>query len=66
MKKLMQLNVSQTKRITDGDLGARPPAAGGYGQFFENLCNLLEKVGILMPFGSHFARFSSDLKELNF
>ena len=28
--------------------------------------NFLEKVAIVMPFGSHFARFQSHLKELNF
>ena len=52
VKKLMQLN-----RITDGGLRAGPPAVGGYMQLFENLYNFLEKIAILKPFGSHFARF---------
>ena len=46
-----------THAITDGGLGAGHQAAGGYGKFFKNFCNFLEKIAILMPFGSHFARF---------
>ena len=67
MSKLVQL-----KRITNvawggapaaggyGSLGAKHPAAG---QFF---VSFLKKMAILMPFGSHFARFQSHLKEQNF
>ena len=38
VKKLMYL-----KRITVGDLGARPPAAGGYGDVWKIFCNFFEK-----------------------
>ena len=54
-------------------MGAEPPAAGGFGslegkhpaagQFFESF---LKKIAILMPFGSHFERFQSHLKQQNF
>ena len=63
----------QLKRVSRRGLGAEPPAAGGYGsleakhphagQFF---VSFWEKMAILMPFGSHFARFHSYLKEQNF
>ena len=35
----------ELKRITDGGLGAEPPAAGSYGGL-----NFVEKKAILMPF----------------
>ena len=41
-------------------MGAEPQAAG---QFF---VIILEKMAILMRFGSHFARFQSHLKEQSF
>ena len=54
-------------------LGAKPPVAGDYGslgtkhpaagRYFESFW---KKMPILMPFGSHFARFQSHLKEQNF
>ena len=44
------------KRITDGVLGAKLPAAG---RFFE-------KQAILSAIGSHSARVQSHLKQLNF
>ena len=56
MSKLVQL-----KHVTGGGgMEAEPPAAG---QFF---VIFLEKMAILMQFGSHFARFQSHLKEQNF
>ena len=61
----------QPKRVTDG--GAEPLAAESYGslgakhpaaeRFF---VSVWEKMAILMPFGSHFVRFQSHLKEQNF
>ena len=64
MSKLVQL-----KR----GLGAEPPAAGGYGSLGAKhpaagqfLVSFLKKMAVLMPFGSHFARFQSHLKEQNF
>ena len=60
------------KRITDGGLGAEPPAAGGYGglgakppaagQFLLSFW----KKSYLNPIGSHFARVQSHFKELDF
>ena len=41
-------------------MGAEPPAAG---RFF---VSFWKKMAILMPFGLHFARFQSNLKEQNF
>ena len=46
---------SVLKRITDGGLGAEPPAAGGYGGLGQspkplgNFCKFLEKKAILIP-----------------
>ena len=42
VKKQMQL-----KRITDRGVGKGPPAAGGYGQFFEYFCNILGNIANL-------------------
>ena len=41
----------------DGDLGTKPKSMGNFFDF-------LKKINILTPFGSHFARFQSYLKEL--
>ena len=54
-------------------MGAELPAAGGYGSLVAKhqaagqfLVSFWKKMAILMPFGSHFARFQSHLKEQNF
>ena len=63
---------SVLKRITDGSLGAEPPAAGGYGDLGQSpqplgdFCKFLEKKSYFNPIGSHFARVHSHLKELEF
>ena len=82
-QKILQMRISklgdvvsklvQLKRITDGGLEAKPPAAVGYGglrakppvagQFF---CDFLKKIALLMPFGLHFTRFQSHLQQQNF
>ena len=54
MSKLVNSNVSQT-----GPGGEAPSC-------WAIFCKFLEKVAILMPFGSHSARFQSHLKEENF
>ena len=61
--------ISTTQTCHRRGLGAEPPAAGGYeslgarhpaaGQFF---VSFWKKMAILMPFGSHFARFQRHLK----
>ena len=61
MSKLVQL-----KRITDGGLEAKIPAAKGYGYLRAIICDFLEKIALSMSFGLHFARFQSHLKEQNF
>ena len=48
----------QLKCITDGGLGAEPPAAGRF------LVNFLKKL--FNAIGTHFARVQSRLKELDF
>ena len=68
LSKLVQL-----KRITDGGLKAKPPAAGGYwgprakppaaSRFF---CSFFGKKSYFNAIGSHFARVQSHLKELKF
>ena len=65
--------ISATQTSYKRGLGAEPPAAGdcgslgakhpAAGQFF---VSFWKKIAILMPFGSHFARFQSHLKEQNF
>ena len=60
----------QLKYITDGGLGAKPPAAGGYGVLrakplrWEIFCNFLEKKLFYCLIGSQFARVQSRLIEL--
>ena len=66
-----ETNLTQT--ITDGDLGTGPPAAGGYGQIFENFCNFsyfnafrITFCPFLEPFErTEFLRFEGQLKKLN-
>ena len=65
MSKLVKL-----KHVTDGTWGR------SHGRLWESggeapsrwaiLCKVFKKMAILMPFGSHFARFQSNLKEQNF
>ena len=60
----------QLKRVTDGggatscrrlwESGNEAPSSWAI------FCKFLEKMAILMPFGSHFARFQNHLKEQNF
>ena len=63
---------SVLKRITDGGLGAEPPAAGSYGGLgakppaARQFCKCLEKKSYLNPIGLHFARVQSHFKELDF
>ena len=69
----MLIKLVQLKRITDGDLEAKPPAAGGHGGLRAKppvagrfLVIFWKKVALLMPFGLHFARFQIHLKEQSF
>ena len=61
---------STTQTFRRGVSCGKPPAAGGCGGLAAKPPDVrrffLEKIAILMPFGSHFARFWSKLKELNF
>ena len=50
---------SLLKRITDGDLGTKPPVAG---RFF----GILLKKSYFNAIGSHFARVQNHLKELDY
>ena len=60
------------KRITNGDLGAEPPAAGGYGglgarpQPLGDFCKFLRKKAILIPLDHISHIVHSYLKELDF
>ena len=60
------------KRITDGGLGAEPPAAGGYGGLGAKhpaagrFLYVFGKKSYFNPIGSHFGRVHSNLKELDF
>ena len=60
------------KRVTDGPAGGttyrrRLGESGGEAPSrWAIFCNFLEKIAILKPFGSYFARFQSNLKEKNF
>ena len=68
LRKLVQL-----KCITDGGLGAGPPAAGGFGgleakppAFGQFFCNFLERKRYFNAIESHFASVQSHLKALDF